>query len=521
MNNQTEQELRERVAFLEALVHSDIDGILVVNCEGKKILQNQRMREVWKIPPEIADDPDDSKQVQFILDRVMEPQVFADKIAHLYAHEDETSMDEIALIDGTIIERYSAPVRGSDDRYYGRVWTFRDISEYRGKKLEKQFLRAQRMESIGTLAGGIAHDLNNVFGPILMSLELLQMKFPDPDSKQLLEMISSSAQHGADMVRQVLSFGRGVEGRRMELQVMHLVRDIEKIANDTFLKNITIKTQLPKDLWIVLGDPTQLHQALLNLCVNARDAMPTGGILTISAQNLLLDAHFAAMNSEARPGPYVQIQVQDTGMGMSPEVIKQIFDPFFTTQEIGKGTGLGLSATLGIVKSHGGFIQVYSEPERGTSFRIYLPAQIEASGNGEAILSQELPRGQGELILVVDDEPVVRQITKQTLEAFGYRVLLANNGAEALSVYSVQGAEIHLVLTDMMMPVMDGPAMIEVLRKINPEVRIIGASGLAVESQVARATSLGVKEFLPKPYTAETLLKALKKVLMENDPPET
>lgn len=630
VRTKNEQKHLDHIALFEAMVHSSIDGILVVDSEGKKIFQNQRMRELWKIPQEIADDPDDSKQVQFVLGRVMEPQAFADKVAYLYSHADETSLDEIALNDGTILERYSAPVRGSDGRYYGRVWTFRDITDYRRKerrfrclvesnvqgifcwntdgsifdfndaflqligytredldsglislrdltppeyeeldraalkevqtrgictpyekefirkdkvrvpiiigaaafedtnegvclvldlterkKLEQQFLRIQRMESISTLAGGIAHDLNNVFAPIMMSLELLQMKISDPDGKQLLAMISSSAQHGADVVRQILSFGRVVEGRRMELQVTHLIRDIEKIANDTFLKNITVQTQLPKDLWTVLGDPAQLHQALLNVCVNSRDAMSTGGMLTLSAQNLLIDAHFAALNTEARPGPYVQIQIQDTGTGMSPEVIKQIFDPFFTTKEIGKGAGLGLSTALGIVKSHGGFIQVYSEPEKGTTFRIHLPAQIEDSAKEEAKFLQELPRGNGELILVVDDEATVREITKQTLEVFGYRVVLANDGAEAVSVYSLRGAEIDLVLTDMMMPVMDGLAMIEILRRINPEVLIIGASGLSVESQVARATSLGVKDFLPKPYTAETLLKVLKKVLKE------
>jgi PAS domain S-box-containing protein len=381
------------------------------------------------------------------------------------------------------------------------------------KKLEQQALRSQRMESIGTLAGGIAHDLNNSLGPIITALDLLQMKFPDPDSQELFAILSSSAQRGADMVRQVLSFARGVEGRRMEVQIRHLVQDIEKIANDTFLKHIQVRTIIPNDLWTVLGDPTQLHQVLLNLCVNARDAMPNGGTLTISAENLTLDAHYAGLNLEAKPGPYVFLQVKDSGTGVPPEAMEKIFDPFFTTKEVGKGTGLGLSTSLGIVKSHGGFIQVDSELEKGTKFRIYLPAQTEASPATVAERAAEMPRGRGELILVVDDEASVRQITQQTLEAFGYRVVVASDGPDAVAVFARQGAEIAAVLTDMTMPVMDGLATIQVLRKMNPKVPIIAASGLSASDHVAKVAGLGVKHFLPKPYTAEILLKTLKEVL--------
>ena len=386
-----------------------------------------------------------------------------------------------------------------------------DITER--KKLERQFLRAQRMESIGTLAGGIAHDLNNVLSPILLSLDLLKMKFTDPDSQELLAIIATSAHAGADMVRQVLSFARGVEGRRLEVQVRHLIQDIERLANETFLKNIEVRTSFPHDLWTAMGDPTQLHQVLLNLCVNARDAMPHGGMLTISAENIMLDAQYAGLNLEARPGPYVLLQVEDSGTGMPPEIMEKIFDPFFTTKEVGKGTGLGLSTSLAIVKSHGGFIRVYSEPGKGATFKVYLPAQTETSPAAAAERAAGMPRGHGELILVVDDESAVREVTQLTLEAFGYRVLTAADGVEAVAIYARRGAEIALVLTDMMMPVMDGPATIQVLRKMNPAVRIIGASGLSANGHIAQAASLGLRHFLPKPFTAETLLKALKQVL--------
>ena len=279
------------------------------------------------------------------------------------------------------------------------------------------------------------------------------------------------------------------------------------------IKNITVSSYLPPDLWTVRGDPTQLHQVLLNLCVNARDAMPDGGQLTLTAENRVLDEHYAGLNREAHAGPHVFLQIEDSGTGITSAVLDKIFDPFFTTKEIGKGTGLGLSTSLAIVKSHGGFIQVYSELGKGTKFKVYLPAETDPSGEPVAEAAVELPRGKGELILVVDDEDSVRQITKQTLEAFGYRVILANDGSEAVATYAQRGSEIDAIVTDMMMPVMDGPSAIRVIRSMNPAARIIAASVLSANGHVAQAAALGVKHFLPKPYTAETLLKALREVL--------
>ncbi|MEO6786395.1 MAG: PAS domain S-box protein [Chthoniobacteraceae bacterium] len=417
--------------------------------------------------------------------------------------------------DGTLWdeELTITPVKDTEGRITQFIAIKQDITER--KKLEQQFLRAQRMESIGTLAGGIAHDLNNVLSPIMMSLEVLRMRFPDPESTELLDVLGTSAQRGADMVRQVLSFARGVEGERMEVQLRHLVKDIVKILNDTLLKNIEIGTHVPNDLWTVTGDATQLHQVLLNLCVNARDAMPGGGTLTLSAKNLMLDANYAGMNIEAAPGPYVVLQIEDTGTGMPPEVMERIFDPFYTTKEFGKGTGLGLSTSMAIVKGHGGFIRVYSEVGRGTGFKVYLPAQTESSPADLAAAEAQMPRGNGELILVVDDEFSVLEITLRTLQAFGYRTIVARDGVEAVATYARQGTEIAAVLTDMMMPVMDGPAMIMVLQRLNPKVRIIAASGLSANENVAKASNLGVKHFLHKPYRAETMLRALKAILSE------
>ncbi|OYW30972.1 MAG: hypothetical protein B7Z47_02525 [Chthoniobacter sp. 12-60-6] len=386
-----------------------------------------------------------------------------------------------------------------------------DVTER--KKIETQYLRSQRMESIGTLAGGIAHDLNNVLAPIMMSIELLKMQEKDSRRLSILTTIEGSARRGADMVQQVLSFARGVEGQQLEVQVGHLLKEIQKIVQDTFLKNIEVRSNIPSDLWLVHGDPTQLHQVLLNLCVNARDAMPDGGTLSLAASNLMLDEHYAGMNIEATAGPHVRIVVEDSGTGMPPEMIERIFEPFFTTKELGKGTGLGLSTTLAIVKSHGGFVRVYSELGMGTRFHIYLPAHPGSDARIGDIPQVDLPRGNGELVLVIDDEAAVRQITRQTLEAFGYCVLLASDGVEATSIYAARKEEIAVVLTDMMMPLMDGPTTIQVLLRLNPEARIIAASGLNANSMVAKAVSAGVKFFLPKPYTAETLLKTMREVV--------
>jgi PAS domain S-box-containing protein len=386
------------------------------------------------------------------------------------------------------------------------------------KEIEKQFLRAQRVESIGILAGGIAHDLNNCLTPILTALELLDLQFPDSKSQKLLEVLGASARRGAQIVRQILLFARGgAEGQRLPVNIKQILRDLKNIVDDTFLRQIQVRVNVADDIWTVVGDATQLHQVLLNLCVNARDAMPGGGRLTISAENLELDAHYVGMEPEARPGLYVVLHVQDEGTGIPPDVIKKIFDPFFTTKEVGKGTGLGLSSALGIVKSHGGFIRVYSEPGIGTVFKVYLPAPAAGPSQEGPRPAPKLPRGNGELILVVDDEPAVRQVTKTTLEAFGYRVVVASDGAEGITEYAARPGEFAAVITDMMMPVVDGATFMRVLRHTNPRVRVIASSGHFPEGRVHEAGGLENALFLPKPYSAEVLLNTLKEALGRKD----
>ncbi|MBW4665071.1 MAG: response regulator [Chroococcus sp. CMT-3BRIN-NPC107] len=384
-----------------------------------------------------------------------------------------------------------------------------DITEK--KQLEAQCLRAQRLESVGTLASGIAHDLNNVLAPILMSVQILKIKFPEPQHQPLLIMLESNVKRGAALIKQVLSFARGVEGKKVTLQVKHLILEIEQIIRETFPKSIEFSTDIESNLWTVLGDATQLHQVLMNLVVNALDAMPKGGTLKTSAKNIYIDKNYAQLHIDAQEGAYITIAIADTGTGIAPEILTRIFEPFFTTKSIGAGTGLGLSTVLGIVKSHGGFIQVYSEVGQGTEFQIYLPA-IQANAIQENS-DVDLPLGQGELILVVDDESAIQEVTKTSLEIYNYKVITACDGMEAIALYTKHQAEIRVVLTDMMMPVMDGPTTIRTLQQINRDVKVIAISGLSSSDKLAAAAISGVTDFLSKPFSAKDLLLMLHKVL--------
>ena len=507
-----------------AIISMNTKGLIATfNCGAEKLTGYSRQEVVGSLTPELFHDAPEMDRMAADLLRetgVAVPPGFAVYVTY-------ATCGIIRERDCTYVRKDGSRVAVSlsmtgmlddDGEVTGFLGIVTDITEK--KKLEQQFLRAQRLESVGTLAGGIAHDLNNVLTPILMSIELLRLTNTNERTLSILGSIECSARRGADLVRQILTFARGVEGRRTELRAGPLIKDIQQFLQDTFPKDIHCISSLPDDLPSFLGDATQLHQILLNLCVNARDAMPEGGTVAINARSVVLDEAAAAQQMDARPGPYIMLSVSDTGTGIPPEVVDKIFDPFFTTKEIGKGTGLGLSTVVSITKSHGGFITVSSEPSQGTTFTICLPSVPNSGSCSTSPPSekQPMPHGNGELILIVDDEEAIRTTTQQTLEALDYRTLVAADGMEAVALYSEHNADIAVVLTDMMMPIMDGPATIQMLQRINPHVRIIASSGVSHLGGPAKVAEMGVKHFLPKPYNAQTVMTTLSLVLNESAP---
>jgi PAS domain S-box-containing protein len=410
-----------------------------------------------------------------------------------------------------IVDTRTTLIRNDDGTPRAVLGINTDVTEK--KRLETQLLRAQRLESIGTLASGVAHDLNNVLTPILMSAEVLREHVSTPDEESALKLIKESARRGADIVKQVLTFARGVEGERVLIKPNHLIEEIIDIASKTFSKSIEISSRYPEDLWAVQGDPTQLHQVLLNLSVNARDAMANGGALVIWAENVTVDENYAAMIPEAKPGSYVALRVSDTGSGMPRATIEKIFDPFFTTKDVGKGTGLGLSSALGTVKSHGGFISVYSEPDKGTTFKVFLPAKIGDDASPTLSAPTETLRGNNELILVVDDEQSILTVTKMILENKGYRVITAHDGPEAVAIFAREMNAISAVLTDMSLPFMDGISLIRSLKKIKPAIPCIASTGQSEHAFAEQLGKLGVTDLLSKPYHTQKLLETLRSAL--------
>ncbi|MBM3882668.1 MAG: response regulator [Verrucomicrobia bacterium] len=379
-----------------------------------------------------------------------------------------------------------------------------------------RFLRSGRIESLGLLASGVAHDLNNALAPVRIGLDLLKDKFTDAEGRQVLSMIAESAGRVTDIVQQILSFARGGEGKRVRIDLGQLTKGLIRLAQETFPKSVHLRAMVPGHTWPVHGDPTQLYQVLLNLSLNACDAMPSGGDLTLRTENVELDEAYVTMEPAAQVGSYVVIMISDTGLGMSQETRQRLFEPFFTTKPAGKGTGLGLATSLAIVKSHGGFIRVETEPQRGSTFKVYWPAAPATPAAPTLGPIETRPTGHGEGVLVVDDEDALRHLCGRILARHGYRVFTAANGAEAVARYAAHRGEIELVLMDLLMPVMDGAAGIQALRSLNPTLRIVATTGLGSERSATEAATATVQALLAKPVNSGDLLSTVARVLSRN-----
>ena len=391
------------------------------------------------------------------------------------------------------------------------------------KRREQQLaLRTERMESLGTLASGIAHDLNNVLTPIMMGAQVLAAEEKDPERLEILSSLQAAAKRGSDMISQVLSFATGATGRRDSIDIAEILTEVTDLVRDS-VHDTTLVVEVDDDLWSILGDATQLVQVVLNLISNSRDAMPSGGKVTIRARNEALADAYSSISHLAPPGPYVVVEVEDEGEGIPPDALTKIFDPFFTSKKPGDGTGLGLATSLAVVRGHGGFMQAYSEVGRGSLIRIHLPAtgeRVHSDPDSPTPVQSELPQGSGELVLVVDDEAAIRQMTSKVLVANGYTTAVASNGAEAIAFVESGNDPVALVLTDMAMPVMDGAATAAYLLEFHPHIPVIAASGLNANGGVARAASSGVQSFLAKPYTTMQLLEAVADALGVKEDPQ-
>ncbi|PSB08594.1 hybrid sensor histidine kinase/response regulator [filamentous cyanobacterium CCP2] len=502
-HKQAEDKIREQAALLNITT----DAILVLDLDNKIQYWNKGAEQVygWNVE-EVIDQ--DANRLLYHLDSLEQLEVIQSSLMKCGLWQGELYQVNRQGKEIIVASRWTL-MRDAQRQPKSILTVNTDITEK--KQLESQFLRTQRLESLGTLAGGIAHDLNNILTPVLTTAQLLRLKFPNADeqSRNLLRIIEANTKRGADLVRQVLQFTRGVEGKQAIVQVKDLIYEVKQIAAKTFPKSIELVTDVEPELYLVSGDETHLHQLLMNLVVNARDAMPKGGTLTIAARNQFVNEHDARMNLDASVGSYIEIIVRDTGTGMSDEIADRIFEPFFTTKEIGKGTGLGLSTVRGIVKSHGGFVDVLSRVGEGTEFKVFLPA-VEASVFPPAE-PPNLPIGNAEWVLVVDDETGILETTKASLEAYNYHVLSANGGIEAIGLCAQYKHKIAVAIVDMMMPSMDGPTTIQALQKINPQIKTIAISGFVSNDKLREAS--GIKHFIAKPYTIQELLQTLRSVL--------
>lgn len=537
INHALQQELRKARAEMEKKVIERTTELLRTNeILRKEIISHQDSEAQVREQAALLDKSRDAIYVRNIEGQILYWNLSAERlygfskidaigqsisgILHINAATEATALER-AQHHGEWMGEFIHHHRSGAERIVESRWMFMpdkaailvvetDISEK--KKMEAQFLRVQRLESVGALASGIAHDLNNVFTPLIMTAQLLCEDPPNEKIKHLANIIMTSSYQGSDMVKQVLLFVRGTEGGNETFRLEHLINDIVSLLRETFPKNIRLRSSYAADLWPVVGDATRLHQVLMNLCINARDAMPQGGDLKLKLSNFHVDEAFARQHSEAKPGKYIHLDVTDTGTGMSTEVRAKIFEPFFTTKAPGKGTGLGLATIQNIVRGHDGFLVLESELGVGTTFRVFLPAG-DPNKSSPVELTKEIPMGKNELILLADDEHSIREIVKATLDACGYQTVLADNGIEAIEKFTLQKNEFHCLIADLDMPRLAGLPCARAIRDLAPDLPILLISGTNDDDvPLNEIKSIGAS-YLSKPFSKTNLLKSLQECL--------
>ncbi|QVL30382.1 PAS domain S-box protein [Telmatocola sphagniphila] len=498
-----EARIREQADLLDKVS----DAVIVLDLEDRVLYWNRGAERLYKYPASEA------------VNRKLSELVETESTNALIAAREQVR--EFGIWDGEfrqttkgqkiVVESHWTLIRDDGGKPMSIVAIHLDVSER--KELEARFLRAQRLESIGTLVSGIAHDLNNVLTPILMTIKLLKKEKPGLDRRGLLETAELSVNRGTAMIKQLLTFAGGMEGERTTVQLDEVASEVQTILEHTLPKSVRLEIRCARPIWPVRGDRTQLAQVVMNLCVNSRDALPGGGLIDISIENRIFSTKTISQYPGSKPGAYVVLSVTDNGTGIAPEVLDKIFDPFFTTKEFGKGTGLGLSTVVGIAKNHGGFVNVYSEFGRGTRINFFIPATHSAELAHLPLDGIAAQKGNGECVLVVDDEPAILMTTQAILESNGYIVRTASGGEEALAIFRKYPKEIRVVVMDMMMPGMDGPTTMQKLHELDRDLKFIATSGLRPTTRAASIISSEAKAFLQKPYSDEQLLQALNDIL--------
>ncbi len=509
--DRTAEQNRQTLALVQSIIDSTSDGILVVDAAGHVVLSNRQFAELWSVPEHVIATARDERIVAWLLGQVENPADFSARLRAVYDDPEATSFDVIRFTDGRVIERSSAP-HWVDGEAAGRLWTFRDVTDRH--ELERQFQQAQKLEAIGQLAGGIAHDFNNLITVIDAHCEFLEEDLASHHaSAQEVREIRAAARRAAALTRQLLAFSRKQVLRPTVIELREVVTGIQSMIGRLIGEDITVRTLLAEEAVPVMADPGQLEQVLVNLVVNARDAMSSGGTLTIRVDVADVEPGTSAFHGEGHaPGRYAVVSVTDEGCGMPREMVDRIFDPFFTTKAVGKGTGLGLSTVYGIIQQSQGHIIVYSEVGLGTTFRVYLPIVVAAAT--PVVLPVERPRTPGnETILLVEDEEPLRRLTKRLLERHGYQVQEAQNGAHALELAADGTLAFDMVLTDVVMPQLGGPAFAEQLRSSHPDVPVLFMSGYIEDDIVRRGIVTGTERFLEKPFTTMALLVAVRQTL--------